>query len=163
VQECLQYLGVQTDHISVRTSYRGISSYRQMVSHAESIRVHGLRYLFESMNAEDNLLIVDDVYSSGLNVNAILERLHYKMRKNMPQDIRIAVPWYRPDKSGPNRSGPDINKSVRIPDYYIHQTDQWLVLPYELNGLTRAEIRQHKGLGQLMDDLQEFLPDQSLQ
>jgi hypoxanthine phosphoribosyltransferase len=105
------------------------------------------------MNAEDNLLIVDDVYSSGLNVKAILDRLHYKMRKNMPQDIRIAVPWYRPNK----------NTGDRIPDYYIHQTDQWLVLPYELNGLTREEIRQYKGLGQLMDDLQEFLPNQPLQ
>jgi hypothetical protein len=27
VQQCLQYLGVETDHIAIRTSYRGMSDY----------------------------------------------------------------------------------------------------------------------------------------
>ena len=31
VQECLQYLGVETDHISIRTSYRGRESYEQLI------------------------------------------------------------------------------------------------------------------------------------
>ena len=31
VQECLQYLGVKTDHISIRTSYRGQPSYGELV------------------------------------------------------------------------------------------------------------------------------------
>ena len=40
VQECLQYLGVETDHISVRTSYRGMTSYKAMLDNAKAIRVH---------------------------------------------------------------------------------------------------------------------------
>lgn len=149
VQECLQYLGVDTDHISIRTSYRGKSTYQEIIDHAESIRVHGAQYLYETMNAGDRLLIVDDVYSSGLNTKAVIDRLSGKMRRNMPGEVRIAVPWYKP---GRNRTG-------RIPDYYLYETDQWLVLPYELNSLTLEEIYQHKtGLAQIFDELKAHLP-----
>ncbi len=134
VQECLQYLGVETDHISIRTSYRGMTSYKAMLEQADAIRVHGTRYLLENLNAGDGLLIVDDVYSSGLNVKAVIDRLAYRTKRNMPRDVRIAVPWVRP---AANRTG-------RLPDYYLHETDRWLVLPWELNGLTREEIYRHK-------------------
>ena len=135
VQECLQHLGVPTDHISLRTSYRGMQRYQRMVDEASSeIRVHGTQYLLETMNAEDGLLIVDDVYSTGLNVKAVIDRLARRTRMNMPRDVRIAVPWYKPAR---NRTG-------RVPDYYLHETDKWLVLPYELNGLSVEEIRTHK-------------------
>ena len=145
VQECLQHLGVATDHISLRTSYRGMQQYQRMVDEASSeIRVHGTQYLLETMNAEDGLLIVDDVYSTGLNVQAVIDRLASRMRRNLPHDVRIAVPWYKPAR---NRTG-------RVPDYYLHETDRWLVLPYELSGLTPDEIRTHKPfLAPLIDRL----------
>ena len=108
VQECLQHLGVATDHISLRTSYRGMQQYQRMVDGAsQEIRVHGTQYLLESMNAPDGLLIVDDVYSTGLNVKAVIDRLATRTRRNMPHDVRVAVPWYKPAR---NRTG-------RVPDY----------------------------------------------
>ena len=135
VQECLQHLGGETDHISLRTSYRGMQRYQRMVDEASSeIRVHGTQYLLETMNAQDGLLIVDDVYSTGLNVQAVIVRLASRMRRNLPHDVRVAVPWYKPTR---NRTG-------RVPDYYLHKTDKWLVLPYELNGLSLEEIRARK-------------------
>ncbi len=146
VQECLQYLGVETDHISIRTSYRGMTSYKAMLEQADAIRVHGTRYLLENLNAGDGLLIVDDVYSSGLNVKAVIDRLAYRTKRNMPRDVRIAVPWVRP---AANRTG-------RLPDYYLHETDRWLVLPWELNGLTREEVYRHKPyLKPIFDELSE--------
>ena len=135
VQECLQHLGVATDHISLRTSYRGAEHYQRMQEGGPAdIRVHGTQYLLESMNAQDRLLIVDDVYSTGLNVKAVIDRLEARTRRNMPHDVRIAVPWYKPAR---NRTG-------RVPDYSLHETDEWLVLPYELTGLSLDEIRTHK-------------------
>ena len=134
VQECLQHLGIETDHISIRTSYRGLSSYKQMLENADAIRVHGTRYLLENLNAEDGLLIVDDVFNSGRNIKAVIDRLSYRTKRNMPRDVRVAVPWYKPAN----------NKTGRVPDYYLHETDKWLVLPWELNGLTLEEIRRHK-------------------
>ena len=134
VQECLQYLGVKTDHISIRTSYRGMTSYAKMIANEGEMRVHGTRYLLEHLNAEDGLLIVDDVYNSGLNINRVIDRLSYRTKRNMPRDVRIAVPWYKPSN----------NRTQRVPDYYLHETDKWLALPWELNGLSEEEIYRHK-------------------
>ncbi|NOX68825.1 MAG: hypoxanthine phosphoribosyltransferase [Gammaproteobacteria bacterium] len=134
VQECLQYLGVETDHIAIRTSYRGMDEYLQQLKAESEIRVHGLQYIFENVNQADSLLIVDDVYGTGRNIEAVIQRLETKMKRNMPHDVRIAVPFYRSKQ----------NKTDRVPDYYLHDTDKWLVLPYELTGLTRQEIRKNK-------------------
>ena len=149
VQDCLEYLGVNTDHISVRTSYSGMSSYEQMIENEGNIRVHGLQYLFDNLNSNDALLIVDDVYSTGLSVKAVIDRLSEKTRKNMPEDVRIAAPWYKPGK----------NRSDREPDFYLHETDKWLVLPYELDGLSMDEIKTHKpNVMEMIDDVIQSLP-----
>ena len=58
VQECLQYLGIPTDHIAIRTSYRGLASYQQMVDNPEDeIRIHGTQYLLETVNEDDGCLL----------------------------------------------------------------------------------------------------------
>lgn len=134
VQECLQHLGVETDHIAIRTSYRGMDHYLARLNTGEEIRVHGLQYLLENMNRDDALLIVDDVFSTGRNIEAVINRLQAKTKRNMPRDLRLAVPYYKPAR----------NQTDRVPDYFLHETDKWLVLPYELTGLSEQEIRQNK-------------------
>jgi hypoxanthine phosphoribosyltransferase len=147
VQEGLDFLGTKTDHIAIRTSYRGAASYDEMVSKAESIRVHGLQYLLENLCAHHSLLIVDDVYSTGSSVKAVIDQLTLKTRRNLPQDIRVASVWYRPSE-----------KTLRVPDYFVHETQDWLVLPYELTGLTVGELREHRPeLGTIIDRLQPLL------
>ncbi len=133
VQEGLDYFGVPTDHIALRTSYTGAPRYEQMVSSADSIRVHGMRYLHEKLCAHHSMLIVDDVYSTGSSVKAVIKQLAKKTRRNMPGDIRIATVWYRPTE-----------KTLQTPDYYVHETDQWLVLPYEMSGFTIEELRENR-------------------
>jgi len=133
VQEGLDFLGCKTDHIAIRTSYRGQEDYAEMIDKADAIRAHGLRYLHERVCAEHSMLIVDDVYSTGSSVNAVIKSLSRKSRRNLPQDIRIATVWYRPT-----------DKTVRAPDFYVHETIDWLILPYELGGLSLEELRQHK-------------------
>jgi hypoxanthine phosphoribosyltransferase len=133
VQEGLDFLGTKTDHIAIRTSYRGQAGYREMVDKADAIRAHGLRYLHERVCAEHSMLIVDDVYSTGSSVNAVIKQLAKKSRRNLPHDIRIATVWYRPTE-----------KTMRAPDFYVHETTDWLILPYELSGLSLEELRDHK-------------------
>ena len=133
VQEGLEYFGTKTDHIAIRTSYTGARQYSQMVSKAESIRVHGLQYLLENLSSHHSLLIVDDVYSTGSSVNAVIKQLARKTRRNLPQDIRIATVWYRPTE-----------KTLRTPEYFVHETNDWLVLPYELSGFTLDELRRNR-------------------
>ncbi len=134
VQECLQTLGVETNHISLRTSYRGMASYQNMINSPENIRVHGTRYLLENLNADDRLLIVDDVCSSGHSIRAVKSRLEKSLKRNYPQEVHTAVLWRRPRfKKNDNRI-----------DYYLHTTEEWLVFPYELKGLTHEEIEKYK-------------------
>jgi hypoxanthine phosphoribosyltransferase len=97
VQECLQTLGVKTNHLSLRTSYRGQPYYHEMAkAPVANIRVHGTRYLVEHMNADDSLLIVDDVFSTGKNIDAVIKRLSFRLKRNMPKEIRMATLWQRP-------------------------------------------------------------------
>lgn len=147
VQECLQFLGYPTDHISIRTSYRGLNTYQQMVDNPQDeIRIHGTQYLLESLNQDDGLLIVDDVYSSGLTTSAVIARLRHRLKENMPAQVRIAVPWYKPKH----------NRTDNRPDFYLHTTDDWLVMPYELSGLTREEIAANKPwLIPILDSLED--------
>ena len=133
VQEGLDYFGTKTDHIAIRTSYTGAPGYSQMVSKAGSIRVHGLQYLLENLCSHHSMLIVDDVYSTGSSVGAVISQLASKTRRNLPQDIRIATVWYRPTE-----------KTLRTPDYFVHETSDWLVLPYELSGFTIDELRKNR-------------------
>ena len=147
VQEGLDFLGIKTDHIAIRTSYRGAASYDEMVSRADSIRVHGLQYLLENLCSHHSMLIVDDVYSTGSSVNAVIEQLSKKARRNLPGDIRIASVWYRPTE-----------RTIRPPDYYIHETSDWLVLPYELTGLSLDELRENRPeLGDIVERLDRLM------
>ena len=111
-----------------------MNSYGDMVERADEIRVHGTQYLLENLNADDSLLLVDDVYSTGLNIQAVIARLQHRTKRNMPAQVRVAVPWYKPSR----------NRTRRVPDYFLHETDDWLVLPYEMNGLSVTEIGERK-------------------
>ncbi len=129
VQELLDFCHIKTDHIAIRTSsYTGIA---QQDSH---VKVYGLHYLIDNMNYDDSLLILDDVFDSGRSVKAIIHELDVHMRKNMPTDVRVGTVYYKPSK----------NLTDRIPNYYVHKTEDWLVFPHELDGLTDDEIMMSK-------------------
>ena len=131
VQELLKYKGVPTDHIAIRTS-----SYTGIGEQSDDIRVHGLHYIIENMNAEDSLLIVDDVFDSGRSVKAIVDAIKILSRRNAPEIIRTATVYYKPSMA----------KVDIVPDFFIHKTDKWLVFPHEIDGLTEDEILLSKPL-----------------
>ncbi len=129
IQEYLDFVGVKTDHIAIRTSsYTGIDQQQKTVS------VHGLDYLVANINVDNNVLLVDDVFDSGRSIDAILSSLKSSARRNMPKNIKIACPWYKPSR----------NITSRTPDFYINKTDDWLVFPHELTGLSVAELAEGK-------------------
>ncbi len=135
VQECLQTLGIETNHISLRTSYRGQPYYHEMVASADAeIRVHGTQYLLENLNADDSLLLVDDVFSTGKSIDAVIRRLSRHLKRNMPQQIKIATLWQRPS----------CRETDIKPDFVLHRTEDWLVFPYEISGLSMDEIKEYK-------------------
>lgn len=129
VQELLEFRGVKCDHIAIRTS-----SYSGIDNQTPEVRVYGLAYLIETLNAQDSLLIVDDVFDSGRSIEAFLRELGLRCRRNMPETIRIATTFFKPSR----------NKTDIVPDFYLEQTEDWLVFPHEIIGLSEDEIRANK-------------------
>jgi uncharacterized protein len=129
VQEVLEYHSIHADHIAIRTS-----SYVGIDAQAKTVRVHATDYLVSRLTADDQLLVVDDVFDSGRSLEAVLALLRHRCGRNLPTQIRIATVYYKSRR----------NHSSFVPDYYIRDTDQWLVFPHELKGLTREEILAHK-------------------
>jgi len=128
VQEILSYCGVESDHIAIRTSsYMGVDE-------RGAVAVHGLNYIIKKVCHDDRVLIVDDVFDTGNTIVAVIDELTRRARGNTPEDIRVAVPWFKPSR----------NETDVIPDYYLHETSEWLVFPHELDALTPEEMRESR-------------------
>ncbi len=109
-----------SDHIAIRTShYKGIDE------RDSQVQVYGLNYIIKQVESEDSLLIVDDVHDTGISIQKIILDLQTACKKNTPE-IKVATPYFKPKK----------NKTDRKPDFYIHETEKWLVFPHELEGLS---------------------------
>ena len=129
VQEVLEYHAIHCDHIAIRTS-----SYTGIDTQSKTVRVHALDYLVSRLSAEDQLLLVDDVFDSGRSLEAVVTELKRRCRRNLPEHLRIATVYYKPQR----------NRSSLVPDYFVRDTDRWLVFPHEIQGLSREEILAHK-------------------
>ena len=128
VQEIMAYCGVEADHIAIRTSsYVGVDQ-------RGAVAVHGLNYIIKKICHDDRLLIVDDVFDTGNTIVAVIEELKKRARDNTPEDIRVAVPWFKPTR----------NETSIVPDYYEHETAEWLVFPHELDALSPEELRAER-------------------
>ena len=68
-----------------------------------------------------------------MSVGKVISDLEVACKKNTPE-IRVATPYFKPTK----------NKTNKTPDYFIHETDDWLVFPHELQGLSMDEIKENK-------------------
>ena len=128
VQELLDVLGVGSDHIAIRTS-----SYSSLGNANKQVMVYGLSYVIKKLESEESLLIVDDVFDTGNSIDQVIRDIETACKKNTPE-IKIATPYFKPNQ----------NKTNRKPDYFIHETDKWLVFPHELEGLTPEEIKENK-------------------
>ena len=124
--ELFEACGLPCDHIPVKTqSYLGIDRRNR------TVKIGGMQALIDLITDQDRLLIVDDVHDTGLSMAALLDEIDQRAK---PQTVKIATCYYKPSKS----------KTDFAPDYFVHQTDQWLVFPHELVGLSGQELLEHK-------------------
>ncbi len=131
VHEFFDVCGVATDHIAIRAS-----SYSGIAEQKNEVKIYGMEYLIDNVRKDDKVLFVDDVFDSGRSIEAILTKLKISMHENMPSQIKVACLYYKPKR----------NVTLQKPDYFLHLTDDWLVFPHELIGLTDKEIREGKSM-----------------
>jgi len=129
VQEVMDYVGIKSDHFSIRTS-----SYTS-IGQRTTVKVHGLEYLERHLTSNDKLLLVDDVFDTGLSIDSVMRELN-QFYKDSPPECKVATPYFKPAN----------NETDRVPDFYLYETDKWLVFPHELAGLTDREIIENKPL-----------------
>ncbi len=72
------------------------------------------------------ILVVDDVFDSGKTAAALK-----KLLESAGCEAKIATLYFKPAN----------NKTDIVPDFYLKATDEWIVFPHELEGLTLDEIR----------------------
>lgn len=136
VQEALTFAGCRTTHTAIRvSSYTGIGS-------RGKIEVEGLEALIRHTGPGCRILLVDDVHDSGQSIARVADELVLACGVHMPE-LRVAVPWFKPAH----------NTTNRIPDYYLHETADWLVFPHELCDLADEEVLRKPELGDLTSQL----------
>ena len=119
VQEFLQYLGVECYHTAMKTqAYTGIGEHKHPV-------IENMGAVLDHVKGAKRVLVVDDIFDSGDTVAAVKEAF-----APFIPDLRFATLYYKPARS----------RWPFKPDFYLKETDAWLVFPHELVDLTPDEI-----------------------
>jgi uncharacterized protein len=132
VHEFLHYHGLRPRHRTLKCqSYTGIKK------RAKEVVFENADEIFHSIRSGCRMLIVDDIFDTGNTAQAVLSRLEpYRL------DIRFATLYWKPDQ----------NQTNLKPDFFVRQTDKWIVFPHELDGLTPQEVaKKHPVIYELLD------------
>lgn len=123
VHEFLKYKGIDCYHTVIKAcSYTGIAERGEP-------EVENLDYVMARLKPTSRVLIVDDVFDSGRTAQTLKRLITQKT-----SFLRFAMLYYKPAR----------NETGFVPDYFVKETDSWLVFPHELTGLTVEEIREKK-------------------
>lgn len=121
VHEFLRKMGLKPRHIAMKCS-----SYAAMTRLDSPVSFEYCDQIIESIEPNSRVLLVDDVFDSGRTMKACSERL-----RKIPADVRVATVFWKPEA----------NLTDIKPDFFINETNDWIVFPHELEGLTDEEIR----------------------
>ena len=143
MQEVLEFVGIACNHLAIRTS-----SYTDIGKRTE-VKVQGMEGLASQLTGIHSVLLVDDIFDSGLSMATVLDEIRGICAE--PLVIKIATPYFKPAN----------NQTGMQPDFFLQSTADWLVFPHELQGLTQAELLEHKPLPQALK--QHLLDLQDLQ
>jgi len=89
---------------------------------------------------DKKVLVVDDVSDTGESLRLVCEDL----RERGASEVRLATMHYKP-------------WSVKKPDYYIKETEAWIVYPYELLEFTKSMIKRLRSEDKSSDEIKQEL------
>jgi hypoxanthine phosphoribosyltransferase len=121
IHEFFYYHGVKLRHQIIKChSYTGLNSTNHEVVFENADEI------FDNLPKGIKLLVVDDVFDSGMTARAVYERLAV-----FDIDFKFATVYWKPGQ----------NKTTLHPDFYVRKTEDWIVFPHEMDGLTQDEIK----------------------
>ena len=121
VHEFFYYHGYRPRHQIIKCQ-----SYTRIKSREHEVRFEHADDVFKDMPEGTRLLVVDDVFDSGLTARAVRDRF-----AACDVDLRFATVYWKPGQ----------NKTTLKPDFYVSTTEEWIVFPHEMDGLTPDEIK----------------------
>ncbi len=119
ISEVFAFLGRAIPHTIIKCA-----SYTTIATRENGVSFEGADAVLESITPGTRVLVVDDVFDTGKTAEAIRNRLSHI-------DHRIATVYWKPNAS----------LVPFAPDYYLRQTDDWIIFPHELEGLTPDALR----------------------
>ena len=121
IHEFLYYHGLRPRHRVLKCqSYTGIQE------RGHEVTFENADAIFQSVAPGSRVLVIDDVFDSGRTAQAVFERL-----APSGADVRLATVYWKPGA----------NLTPLQPDYFVEETDRWIVFPHELDGLTLDEVK----------------------
>lgn len=124
IQEFFRWKGHDPYHTAIRTqSLEG-------VLYGNGFDIKGFEHVIDVVEAEHQLLLVDDFFNTGRTAYEVIRHLRGKARRNTPE-VRVAAVYYRPEA----------RRFLVGPDYYLHEVDEPPRLPYRLTELSEEEAR----------------------
>lgn len=130
MQEVFEFLDMPCEHFAIRSK-----SYTAPGQQQSDIQLWGMEMLQPSLRAGCKVLLVDDVFDSGRTMQAVVSALQ-QMALPHAVTIKLATPWSKPGN----------NQTRMTPDYHLHTTDNWLVFPHEIHGLSAPQVLAKPGL-----------------
>ncbi len=122
IHEYLKVQGVAVRHLPVKcSSYTGIGQ------NDASVTFECADDTFAQLKPGMKVLVVDDVFDTGLTTVAVHEKLDA-----LGCEMRMACVYWKTEK----------NLTRYRPDYHVRTLDRWIVFPHEIEGLTPAEIAE---------------------
>ena len=105
-------------------SYTGIGK-------AGEVQVENLESLKRRMKKGKRLLIVDDIFDRGKTFKAVYDRVIDEVDCHK-DDVKIAALYYKPENT----------QVEMVPDFHYRcfAAADWIVLPHELDALSREEL-----------------------
>ena len=120
VHEFLYFHGLRPKHRVLKCqSYTGIKTQQP------EVRFENADAVFSSVVPGSRVLVIDDVFDTGHTASAVMNCL-----APSGAEVRFATVYWKPRQ---NRTG-------HKPDFYLRETDDWIVFPHEMDGLTPEEI-----------------------
>ncbi len=107
----------------------GVTAKKPVISQAIMVPVKGV-----------NVLVVDDVADTGESLKVAVEHLEVCGAKA----IRTATLYYKP-------------QSILKPDFFIIQTEQWIIFPWERLESARRLLEEAEKTGRSVDSVRETL------
>jgi len=126
VLEFFRFKGIYPFHTIVKTE-----SYKGRIK--KNLKIEGLSNITERLSPQSKLLVIDDIFDTGKTVEGLIKEIK---EKSKTANIKVATVFFKPDK----------NQTNIKPDYFVEETDSWVVFPHEIEGLTLEEIEK-KNIG----------------